>query len=141
MAHQPGIKGFHTSQATGIRGLSGLQNPSQLHKGFRLLEPTGIKEEEEEEANEHLDASDSSFLFKKFHGINFIAKLITVSMATNRGVISLSYARCYTHCVFDVQGLHISLLQSSKSISEDMEVKGESLFLGWRSVTYWFRLQ
>lgn len=76
MAHQPGIKGFHTSQATGIRGLSGLQNPSQLHKGFRLLEPTGIKEEEEEEeANEHLDASDSSFFFKKFHGINFIGKV------------------------------------------------------------------
>lgn len=127
MAHQPGIKGFHTSQATGIRGLSGLQNPSQLHKGFRLLEPTGIKEEEEkEEANEHLDASDSSFFFKKFHGINFIAKLITVSRATNRGVISLSY----TKCVFDVQGLHISLLQSSKSIRVDMEVKGKSLFLG-----------
>lgn len=141
MAHQPGIKGFHTSQATGIRGLSGLQNPSQLHKGFRLLEPTGIKEEEEEEANEHLDASDSSFLFKKFHGINFIANLITVSTATKRGVISLPYTRCSTHCVFDVQGLHISLLQSSKSISVDMEVKGESLFLGGRSVTYWFRLQ
>lgn len=142
MAHQPGIKGFHTSQATGIRSLSGLQNPSQLHKGFRLLEPTGIKEEEkEEEANEHLDASDSSFPFKKFHGINFIAKLITVSMATNLGVILPSYTCCYTHCVFDVQGLHISLLQSSKSISEDMEVKGESLFLGWCSVTYWFRLQ
>lgn len=47
-------------------------------------------------------------------------------MATNQGVISLSY----TLCVFDVQALHISLLQSSKSISEDMEVKGESLFLG-----------
>lgn len=130
MAHQPGIKGFHTSQATGIRGLSGLQNPSQLHKGFRLLEPTGIKEEEEEEANEHLDASDSSFLNKKFHGINFIAKLITVSLTRNWGVISLSYIYYYTFCVFDVQGLHISLLQSSKSIhvSEDMEVKGESLF-------------
>lgn len=40
----------------------------------------GIKEEEEEEeANEHLDASDSGFLFKKFHGKNFIAKLITVA--------------------------------------------------------------
>lgn len=132
MAHQPGIKGFHTSQATGIRGLSGLQNPSQLHKGFRLLEPTGIKEEEEEEeANEHLDASDSGFLFKKFHGIYFIAKLITVSMTTNWGVISLSYTHCNKHyCVFDVQGLLISLLQSSKSISKDMEVKGESLFLG-----------
>lgn len=66
MAHRPGIKGFHTSQATGIRGLSGLQNPSQLHKGFRLLESTGIKEEEEEEeANEHLDASDSSLFLKK----------------------------------------------------------------------------
>lgn len=108
MAHQPGIKGFHTSQATGIRGLSGLQNPSQLHKGFRLLEPTGIKEEEEEEANEHLDASDSSFLFKKFHGLNFIVKLITVTVATNQGVISLLYAHCYTHYVFDVQGLHVS---------------------------------
>lgn len=33
---------------------------------------------------------------KKFHGINFIAKLITVSVATNRGVISLSYTHCYT---------------------------------------------
>lgn len=141
MAHQPGIKGFHTSQATGIRGLSGLQNPSQLHKGFRLLEPTGIKEEEEEEANEHLDASDSSFLNEKFHGINFKVKLITVSVATDWGVISLSSIRCYTVCVFDVQGLHISLLQSSKSISEDMEVKGESLFLGWHFVTYWLRLQ
>lgn len=128
MAHQPGIKGFHTSQATGIRGLSGLQNPSQLHKGFRLLESTGIKEEEEEEANEHLDASDSTLLFKKFHGIKFIAKLITVRVATNRGVISLSYTGGYTHCVFDVLGLHISLLQSTKSISEDTEVREERLF-------------
>lgn len=61
-------------------------------------------------------------------------------MATNQS-ISLSYTHCYSHCVFDVRGLCISLLQSSKSISEDMEVKGVSLFLGWRSVTYWFRLQ
>lgn len=137
MAHQPGIKGFHTSQATGIRGLSGLQNPSQLHKGFRLLELTGIKEkeEEEEEANEHLDASDSSFLFKKFHGVHFIAKLITISMATNPGCNFT-----LIHSLFDVRDLHISLLQSSKSISEDMEVDGESLVLGWHSVTYWFRL-
>lgn len=128
MAHQPGIKGFHTSQATGIRGLSGLQNPSQLHKGFRLLEPTGIKEkEEEEEANEHLDASDSSFPFKKFHGINFIAKLITVSMATNQSTFH-SPPYFFIHSVFDVRSLYISLLQRSKSLSEDMEVKGESLF-------------
>lgn len=33
--------------------------------------------------------------------------------------------------VFDVQSLHISLFQITKSISEDMEVKGKSLLLGW----------
>lgn len=64
-------------------------------------------------------------------------------MARNWGVISLSYINYYTLCVFDVQSLPISLLQSSKSIhvSEDMEVKGESLFRLTLSLTYWFRLQ
>lgn len=96
----------------------------------------------EEEANEHLDASDSGFLFKKFHGINFIANLITVSIATNQSIFhSHIQAAIDRPTVFDVQSLRISLLQSTKSISEDIEVKGESLFLGWHSVTYWFRLQ
>lgn len=92
------------------------------------------------EANEHLDASDSDFLFKKFHGINFIAKLITVSIATNQSIFH-SLTEAATDTVFNVQGLHISLLQSSKSIRQDREVKGERLFLDWHSVTYWFRLQ
>lgn len=92
------------------------------------------------EANEHLDGSDSGFLFKKFHGINFIAKLITVSIATNQSIFH-SHTQAVIDTVFDVQGLHISLLQSLKSIREDREVKEESLFLDWHSVTYWFRLQ
>lgn len=43
--------------------------------------------------------------------------------------------------MFDAKGRHISPLQRSKSISEDMEVKGERHALSWRSVTYWFGLQ
>lgn len=108
MAHQPGIKGFHTSQATGIRGLSGLQNPSQLHKGFRLLEPTSIKEEEEEEANEHLDASDSSFLNEKFHGEHF-KKLITVSFGHKLWRnFTLVHTMLYTLCVSCAGTPHLS---------------------------------
>lgn len=61
-------------------------------------------------------------------------------MATNLGGISLSYTYAVRHRVCLMCRVSTSL-QSSKSISEDMEVKGESLFLGWHSVTYWFRLQ
>lgn len=103
MAHQPGIKGFHTSQATGIRGLSDLQNPSQLHKGFRLLEPTGIKEEDEgEETNEHLDVSDSIFLFKKFPGIKLKVKLITLDMAAAGHNFTLMHSVCVCCLCFAV---------------------------------------
>lgn len=59
-------------------------------------------------------------------------------MATNQSIFH-SHAQAVIDPVFDVQSLHISLLQSFKSISEDTEVKGESLFLGSHSVTYWFR--
>lgn len=127
MAHQPGIKGFHTSQATGIRGLSGLQNPSQLHKGFRLLESTGIKEEEEEEeANEHLDASDSSLLFKK-----------KVPRSEIYGKVDYGRSGRKPGCAFHSRtpalgSSHRSLSGASESVSEDTEVgrKREFFFLG-----------
>lgn len=144
MAHQPGIKGFHTSQATGIRGLSGLQNPSQLHKGFRLLESTGIKEEEEEEeANEHLDASDSSLLFKKKK----------VPRSEIYGKVDYGKSGRKPGCAFysrtpTLGSSHRSLSGASKSVSEDTEVgrKRESVFilgggLFCLGVTYWFSMR
>lgn len=60
-------------------------------------------------------------------------------MPTNRGVIALPYIQWNTVCL--MCRVSTPLLQSSESISEDMEVKGESLIVGWHSVTYWFRLQ
>lgn len=49
---------------------------------------------------------------KKFHGWNFIAKLIRVTLATGGGVVSYTQ----THCVFDtVPTLHLSLLEQQVS--------------------------
>lgn len=124
MAHQPGIKGFHTSQATGIRGLSGLQNPSQLHKGFRLLESTGIKEEEEEEeANEHLDASDSSLLFGR-------RKKKKVPRSEIYGRVDYGKSGRKPGCAFHFRtptlgSSHRFLSGDSKSVTEDTEVGEE----------------
>lgn len=65
-----------------------------------------------EKANELLDASDSRIR-------KCMIKLIAVSLATSWGVISVSHTHTHPHphTMFDVQGLHISPLQSSKSIS------------------------
>lgn len=62
---------------------------------------------------------------KKFHGLNFIAKLIRASVATVGGVVSLGYSA--THTVFESPH-RISLLWSGKSLSEDIKVNRESLF-------------
>lgn len=69
----------------------------------------------------------ASSLKIKVHGLNFIAKLIRASVATVGGVVSPGYSA--THTVFDtVSPLRISLLWSSKSLSEDIKVNRESLF-------------